>query len=178
MVVLGAGFAGKWVAGAVADAGRSVALVEPYRVGGECPYVACIPGKALLRSAQARGGARQLADLGATSAPVTLDDDEAAYQAAAARRDRLSVDRDDSGAAREIIERGVTLIRGAGHVTGPGAVEVTVTLPGGGAGTGERGEESLGARAPDRVPRSGHRNRVAAGHPAYQRPGHRGRVDQ
>ena len=141
VVVLGAGSAGKWVAGAVAGAGRSVALVEPHRVGGECPYVACIPGKALLRSAQARGIARHLADLGATSAPVTLDDDEAAYQAAAARRDRLSADRDDSGAAREVIERGVTLIRGAGHVTGPGAVEVTVALPDGGAGTGERTED-------------------------------------
>lgn len=141
VVVLGAGSAGKWVAGAVAGAGRSVALVEPHRVGGECPYVACIPGKALLRSAQARGVARHLADLGATSAPVTLDDDEAAYQAAAARRDRLSAARDDSGAAREIIERGVTLIRGAGHVTGPGAVEVTVAQPGGGAGTGERAED-------------------------------------
>ena len=141
VVVLGAGSAGKWVAGAVAGAGRSVALVEPHRVGGDCPYVACIPSKALLRSAQARGVARHLADLGATSAPVTLDDDEAAYQAAAARRDRLSADRDDSGPAREIIERGVTLIRGAGHVTGPGAVEVTVARPGGAAGTGERAED-------------------------------------
>jgi pyruvate/2-oxoglutarate dehydrogenase complex dihydrolipoamide dehydrogenase (E3) component len=142
VVVLGAGSAGKWVAGAVADAGRSVALVEPYRVGGECPYVACIPGKALLRSAQARGDARHLVDLGAASAPVTLDDDEAAYQTAAARRDRLSADRDDSGAAREMIERGVTLIRGAGHVTGPGAAEVTV------AG-GPDGEASADERAGD-----------------------------
>lgn len=84
MVVLGAGSAGKWVAGAVADAGRSVALVEAHRVGGECPYVACIPGKALLRSAQARGDARHLVGLGAASAPVILDDDGAAYRAAAA----------------------------------------------------------------------------------------------
>jgi dihydrolipoamide dehydrogenase len=125
VVVLGAGSAGKWVAGAAADAGRSVALVEAHRVGGECPYVACIPGKALLRSAEAREDARHLVELGAASAPVTLDDDEAAYRTAAARRDRLSADRDDSAAAREIIERGVTLIRGAGRVTGPGAIEVT-----------------------------------------------------
>lgn len=96
MVVLGAGSAGEWVAGAAADAGRSVALVETLRVGGECPYVSCVPSKAILRSAHGRGDARRLTDLGATSVPVTLDDDEAAYRAAAARRDRLSAGRDDA----------------------------------------------------------------------------------
>lgn len=147
VVVLGAGSAGKWVAGAAADAGRSVALVEAHRVGGECPYVACIPGKALLRSAQARGAARHLIELGAASAEVSLDGDEAAYRVAAARRDRLSADRDDSGAAREIVQRGVTLIRGAGRITGPGAVEVTVPAErGGGAGAGERAEQTGAAR--------------------------------
>jgi pyruvate/2-oxoglutarate dehydrogenase complex dihydrolipoamide dehydrogenase (E3) component len=125
VVVLGSGSAGKWVAGAAGDAGRSVALVEALRVGGECPYVACIPSKAILRSAQARRDARRLTELGGASAPVTLDADTAAYRVAAARRDRLSADRDDSAAADGIQQRGVTLIRGTGRITRPGVIEVT-----------------------------------------------------
>lgn len=122
VVVLGAGSAGEWVAGAAGDAGRSVALVEARRVGGECPYVACIPSKAMLRSAQVRDEARRLAELGGASVPLKLDEDEPAYRAAAARRDKLSADRDDTQAARGIERRGVTLVRGAGRVSGPGQV--------------------------------------------------------
>ena len=92
-------------------------------MGGECPYVACIPSKAMLRSAQARDEARFLAELGGTSVPLTLDGDEPAYRAAAARRDKLSSDRDDTQAARGIQQRGVTLVRGAGRISGAGRVE-------------------------------------------------------
>lgn len=123
MVVLGAGSAGEWVAEAAGDAGRSVALVEARRVGGECPYVACIPSKAMLRSAQARDEARHLAELGGASVPLKLDGDVPAYRAAAARRDKLSSDRDDTEAARGIERRGVTLVRGTGRISGPGRVE-------------------------------------------------------
>jgi dihydrolipoamide dehydrogenase len=123
VVVLGAGSAGEWVAGGAADAGRSVALVEALRVGGECPYVACIPSKAMLRSAQARAEARRLTDLGGSSTPVALDSDELAYRGAATRRDRLSSHRDDTEAARGIERRGVELVRGTGRIASPGVID-------------------------------------------------------
>lgn len=124
VVVLGAGSAGEYVAGEQADAGRSVALVEKLRVGGECPFVSCVPSKAMLRSAQARDEARRLMELGGTSAPVELGSGAAAYRTATARRDELVSGRHDDGHAEEAQRRGVTLIRGAGQVSRPGVLEV------------------------------------------------------
>src|ERR1700689_1722945 len=124
VVGLGAGSAGEWVAGGAADEGKTVALIEAHRVGGECPFVACIPSKALLRSAHARTEARRLAELCAASLAPTLDDDLQAVGTAVRRRDELSAGRDDSGKARDIVGRGVTLIRGTGRITGPGVIGV------------------------------------------------------
>jgi pyruvate/2-oxoglutarate dehydrogenase complex dihydrolipoamide dehydrogenase (E3) component len=125
VVVLGGGSAGEWVAGAVADSGRTVALIERLRVGGECPYVSCIPSKSMLRSAHARQEAmRRLTELGGASALPALDDDDVAFSVAVRRRDRLASLRDDSSAAVSIRERGVTLMRGTGRIAGPGRVEI------------------------------------------------------
>jgi pyruvate/2-oxoglutarate dehydrogenase complex dihydrolipoamide dehydrogenase (E3) component len=124
VVVLGAGSAGEYVAGELADAGRTVALIEKLRVGGECPFVSCVPSKAMLRSAQARGEAGRLVELGGTSAPVELGPDDAAFRVATARRDELVSGRHDTGHAEEAQRRGVTLIRGTGRVTGPGHLDV------------------------------------------------------
>ena len=124
MVVLGAGSAGENIATSLAGAGRSVALVEALRVGGECPYVACMPSKALLRSAQARVEARHLSAVGGAGSDPVLDDDALAFRAAARRRDEVSEHRDDSGAAKELQDAGVVIVRGRGRVTGPGTVDV------------------------------------------------------
>jgi pyruvate/2-oxoglutarate dehydrogenase complex dihydrolipoamide dehydrogenase (E3) component len=125
VVVLGAGSAGTWVADKAVAAGRSVAVVEQLRVGGECAYVACIPSKAMLTSAHARQQARNLARLGGgTASPASLGPDAAAFGTAVRRRDELSHHRDDTGSASELATHGIKLIRGNGRVTGPGTVQV------------------------------------------------------
>jgi pyruvate/2-oxoglutarate dehydrogenase complex dihydrolipoamide dehydrogenase (E3) component len=108
VVVLGGGTAGVHVATEVAGGGRSVALVEAGLIGGESPYLACLPSNSLLLSAS-RG--------------VTWED-------AVARRDEVTGGLDDSGAAQRLTSSGVTVVRGTGRITGPGAAEVTLAADG------------------------------------------------
>jgi dihydrolipoamide dehydrogenase len=124
VVVLGAGSAGESIATTLAEHGRSVALVESLRVGGECPYVACMPSKAMLRSAEARDQARRLGELGGASSAPPLDSEDEAFRAAVARRDEVAEHREDDGAAGELERAGVVLVRGRGRVTAPGVVTV------------------------------------------------------
>ena len=121
VVVLGAGSAGEQIAHELVQHGRSVAVVEAGRVGGECPYVACMPSKAMLRSATVRHGAQDLAELGAL---VELGDGTTGYREAARRRDEIAEHRDDATAAHELEAAGVVLVRGRGRVTAPGVVTV------------------------------------------------------
>ena len=100
VVVLGGGTAGSQVAAYVAGRGRSVALVEAGLVGGESPYLACVPSNSLLRSAR-RGES---------------------WEHAVASRDEATNRLDDSAAAQRLTAAGVTLIRGTGRVTAPGTV--------------------------------------------------------
>lgn len=124
VAILGAGSAGESIANALAEAGRSVVLVEALRVGGECPYVACMPSKSLLRSAEARAGLKSLQKLGGAAVQPTLDDDDLAFRAALERRDDIAEHRDDSDAAKGVEDAGVALIRGRGRITGEGVLEV------------------------------------------------------
>lgn len=53
VIVIGAGPVGENVADRVVRGGLTAAIVERELVGGECSYWACMPTKALLRSASA-----------------------------------------------------------------------------------------------------------------------------
>ena len=121
VVILGGGSAGEYTASLLAAGGQRVALVEERLVGGECPYFACIPSKAMLAAAELRQRIRGRALLaGAISRPLALDGDREAYAAAVARRDVVADHRDDSAAAQRLRAKGVQLIRARGQIEAPG----------------------------------------------------------
>ena len=124
VVVLGAGSAGELIANTLAQAGKSVALIEKLRVGGECAYVSCMPSKSMLRSAQTRNEAKHLLDLGGVSKELIFDEDSAAFQAAAKRRDEIVHFRNDDQAATHSQGLGVELFRGSGVITSANSLTV------------------------------------------------------
>ncbi len=70
---LGGGTAGNAATRALADAGKTVAVAEPARVGGTCLWHGCIPKKALYHSASAYRELRQAEDWGVVPGTVAVD---------------------------------------------------------------------------------------------------------
>ena len=124
VVILGAGSSGEVISSTLVKSGKSVALIEAALVGGECPYVACIPSKAMLHSSQTRQNVKNVQKSGGSSTSLLLDDDEAAFAFAAARRDKIAEYRDDQGVSKRLLAEGVVIVRGRGRVLGSGIVGV------------------------------------------------------
>lgn len=105
VAVVGMGPGGEVAADRLLAAGKRVLIVEQELVGGECGYWACIPSKTLLRPV---GLARETAQTpGVSLSSVTWD------EVRAWRDDMVQYE-----------ERGATVVRGAGRITGPRVIEV------------------------------------------------------
>jgi pyruvate/2-oxoglutarate dehydrogenase complex dihydrolipoamide dehydrogenase (E3) component len=117
-IVIGAGPVGQVCAGELADGGMRVAIVERELVGGECSYWACIPSKTLLRPGEALEAAREVD--GAQEAVTGSIDVASALK----YRNFMTSDWDDTGAVGWLDDKGITLLRGAGRIAGPGKVEI------------------------------------------------------
>jgi len=119
VVVLGAGPGGYTAAFRAADLGKRVVLIERYpTLGGVCLNVGCIPSKALLHTAAIVEEAKQMAEMGVTFAPPTIDLDRMR-----AGKDKV-VARLTGGLSALAKQRKVQVLTGNGHFESPNRIGV------------------------------------------------------
>src|SRR5256714_10554980 len=117
-IVIGSGPGGYVAAIRAAQLGKRTAVVERDRVGGRCLNYACIPAKALLRSADLLSEVRDAGEYGLRVAGVEVD-----YAAVQGRREKV-VATLTSGVGALFKKNGIELIEGDAMLTVDGAVQV------------------------------------------------------
>ena len=117
-IIIGAGQAGPFLAVRLAEAGRTVALIERSTIGGTCVNNGCIPTKTMVASARAAHVARTAATLGVNTGPVSVD-----YAKVKARKDEIV-----AGSVKGLVDWMAATerltIMGEAKFTGPHEVEV------------------------------------------------------
>jgi dihydrolipoamide dehydrogenase len=117
-VVIGSGPGGYVAAIRAAQLQMKTAVIEKDKIGGRCLNYACIPAKAVLRSADVLTEVREAGEYG-----VRVGDPEVDYGTLAARRDKV-VSTLTGGVSMLLRKNGVVTIEGEGALAGPGSVKV------------------------------------------------------
>jgi dihydrolipoamide dehydrogenase len=140
-IVIGAGPGGYVAAIRAAQLGKQTAVVEQDKLGGRCLNYACIPAKAVLRSADLLSEIREAGEYGLTVSGVEVD-----YPAVQARRGKV-VETLTSGVGGLFKKNGIDVIAGAASLAPVAGGDGTTSANGGGqGGVGVRvGEQELQA---------------------------------
>jgi dihydrolipoamide dehydrogenase len=117
-IVIGSGPGGYVAAIRAAQLGKKTAVIEQDQVGGRCLNYACIPAKAVLRSADLLSEIREAGDYGLNVSGVEVD-----FAAVQARREKV-VKTLTSGVAGLFKKNGIDLIEAHGAVTDDGNVRL------------------------------------------------------
>jgi mercury(II) reductase len=107
LLVLGSGSAGTSAAKRARAAGRSVAVVEKDKLGGDCPNVACVPSKALLRSAKVYSLLKRAGEFGLLPGAVAFD-----WAKVMARKEAVVARTGAAEAGERFRQEGIALFRG------------------------------------------------------------------
>lgn len=110
VIVIGSGAGGMVCARLLAKAGKSVAIVESHKLGGECPHYACIPTKALLESAHLFYRARNADKLGLRGSTLGFNYPRVnAWKNSAIRHTGVSE------SEKSLNQAGITVVHGSAH---------------------------------------------------------------
>ena len=120
ILILGGGKAGKTLAMDMARAGRRVAVIERGFIGGSCINVACIPTKALVRSAEVAHLVRGRANFGIEGSKVTIEMPDVAARTAGVVKGMVDLHQ------RLFTEAGFVLVMGEGRFVEPRVIEATL----------------------------------------------------
>lgn len=119
-IVIGAGQSGPSLAVRLAQAGRTVALIERRGLGGTCVNDGCIPTKTLVASARAAWVAREAERFGVRiEGGVSVD-----MKKVKARKDAVVQESRDGLASWIAGTKGLTLVEGQARFEGPNSVRV------------------------------------------------------
>jgi len=119
VIVIGGGSAGFSILEQISHQGLKIALVENRKLGGSCPNFACVPTKALVKSAEVLHSARNSANFGILAKDVSFD-----WTKVQEYRTKMVANTAAQESEEDLKEKEVDLIWGTAKFISPNEIEV------------------------------------------------------